>query len=569
MNTIDKKASFLGECKSFLRENTIIIALVLLYILFYRFWETLIGEFFIKRFLCHFESNCVSDCIFIAGVLITCFLCYFHRKKRIDQKTILICLIAISFWIFYRFIHRICGIDGSTYNLKLTSLSFTSHIKYFDIVPIVAVGILASPILGKLIANLKQKNNNEVNEVDGFLRDYPIDGSQDILGRKELAHNVMARLLATDTTDGLFAVGIDAPWGSGKTSFMNMMKELVSPEDSNVTIIDFNPWLYSGDKITVFLGKLCRNLRKYDVSLAKNFLEYSRLISSFDTNDIPYIASLIDFVYNDKTLRKKKQQIRDAIVRIKKKIVVFVDDLDKLEAEEILKVMRLIRYISDFPNMYFVAAYDKNHLIQSLKTIIPIKGANFIDKVFQHEFRLPTSPYATTSSVLHNYLQPILTETDQLYLSKFLTQEEGKNHLPLITNLREAKRIANNFTSNYIFNKTNKAYSENQIISLYLLELFKIKYPLAFSFFESNWERMIIEKKSEDNQKSYIVLFDEPSNSLKINFFEHMQDRENRNNLNIATEDPLIIENILSLLFGKNGHVDSVDFLRHYFNPTI
>lgn len=569
MNTTDKKESFWGECKSFLRDNAIIIAVVLLYIFFYRLWETIIGDFIINRFLCHFESNSVSDCIFVAGILICCFMCYHHRRKRIDQKTILLCVIAISFWFFYRFIHRVCGIDGSTYNLNLTSLSFTSHIKYFDIVPIVAVGILASPILGKLIARLKENNNNEVNEVDGFLRDYPINGSEDILGRKELAHNVMARLLATDTTDGLFAIGIEAPWGSGKTSFMNMMKEQVYPEDSNVTIIDFNPWLYSGDKITVFLGELCRDLRKYDVSLAKNFLDYSRLISSFDTDDMPYIASLIDFIYNDKTLRKKKQQIRDAIVRIKNKIVVFVDDLDKLEAEEILKVMRLIRYISDFPNMYFVAAYDKHHLIQSLNTIIPTNSANFIDKVFQHEFHLPTSPNTTTSSVLRDYLQPILTETDQLHLSNFLAQEEGNNHLPLITNLREAKRFANSFTSNYIYNKTNKAYSENQIISLYLLELFKIKYPLAFSFFESNWERMIVEKISENDQKSYNVLYNEPSNSSNTNFSEYMRDKDNRNNLNIATGDPLIIENILSLLFGKNGHVDSVDFLRHYFNPSI
>ena len=586
MNTAEKKESFVGQCNSFLSEmwdktllflseNAIIIALLLLYIFFYRLWESLIGDFLIDRFFCHFESNRVSDSLFIAGVLFGCFLCYHKRKRRIKPKTLFLCLIAIAFWAFYRFFHRVCGLDPASYYLNLKSLSFTEHIKYFDIIPLVAFCILASPLLGKLIAHFKEKNKNGEengnNEIDGFIRDYPIDGSNDLLGRKELAHHLMARLLATDTTDGSFTLGIDAPWGSGKTSFLNMMREQVDSEDKNkqktendnVAIIEFNPWLYAGDKVSVLMGYLSRNLRRYDVSLAKNLLDYSRLISSFDKDDVSYLASLIDFAHNDRTLKKKKQQIRDSIMRIPKKIVVFVDDLDGLDAKGIIEVMKLIRYISDFPNMYFVVAYDKNHLIQCLNTIIPAKGADFIDKVIQHEFHLPAAPDAMTSCVLKDYLYPTLTETDQIALSSFLDEE---HHLPPLSNLREAKRLVNSFTSNYLANKPS---SKNQIICLYLLELFKIKYPLAFSFFESHWERMIIEKKSEDEQKAYNALYDEPSNGANINFFEYMQDKENRKNLNINIADKSIIESILSLLFGKNGYLDRVDSLRHYFNPSI
>ena len=588
MNTIDKKESFWDKCKSFMRgignefpsflkENVIIIVLLLFYIVFYRLWESLIGDNLINKLLCHFESNRVSDCLFIVGVLVCFFLCYHNRKKQIDRKTFFLCLIAISFWVFYRFVHRRCGLHETAYYLYLTPLSFTKHIKYVDIVPLMAICTLVSPLIGKLINCFKEGiNKNREEKVDGFIRDYPIDGSEDILGRKEVAHHAMARLLATDTTDGSFTLGIDAPWGSGKTSFMNMMKELVDSEEDNkydnAIIIDFNPWLFSKDKdlVTVFMGELNKNLRYYNVSLAKHFLDYSKLLSTFDTDDITYIASLIDFVHNDRTIKKKKQQIRDAIIQIPKKIVVFVDDLDRLDANKIIEMMKLISIRTDFPNMYFVASYDKNYLIQCLNTVIPSKGAALVSKVFQHEFRLPApSPDVMTSIVLNDYLHPVLTETDQISLSSFLSEEKDDNYLPLISNLREAKRFANSFCSNYAYNKTDKAYSKNQIISLYLLELFRVKYPSVFSFFESNWERMIIEKKTEDNQKSYCVLYDESSNSSNINFIEHLQDKDNRKNLDMTIEDQSITEHILSLLFGKNGYIDCIDFLRHYFNPTI
>ncbi|MBR4829715.1 MAG: hypothetical protein IKZ92_07940 [Muribaculaceae bacterium] len=569
--------------KSYAKENIVLFSLLLLYLFFYRYWESLIREHIIDAFLSNFEPNLLSDIIFVLAVVGSCFLCYFNRKKRIKQSTTLLCVIALAFWGYYRFHNYKLGLEKSLFDIDLKHLIYNEHIKYLDIVFVYAMSTLISPLfeklinlLGKLIERIhkksKQDEEKEKTSINGFIRDYPIDGSEDFLGRSDIAHHEMEKLLATDTTKGSFTYGIDAPWGSGKTSFMIMMKELVCPNEENkqkptskydnITIIDFNPWLYSeeNDLVKVFMDELSKNLKQYDLSLAKNIIDYSKLLSAFNTDETKIIASLIDLVHHECTLKEKKQQITEAIKRIQRKIVVFVDDLDRLDANEIMEMMKLIRNISDFPNMYFVAAYDKKYLIHCLNTIMPTKGADFIGKIFQHEYRLPPSSNIINSIAVPGYLEHLLSNDDH---TKLFPKDGDKNQLPKISNLREAKRFTNSFSSHYANDMT-----DNKIKSYYLLEFFKIRYPLAFAFFESNWEMMITETETEtetiNGSNTYCELYGGISDHSSTNYTKFINN--NYKKLGMNDDDKLIVENILSLLFGKNGFINSIDILRDYFN---
>ena len=50
---------------SFIKDNALVFTLVFIYILFYRFWESWIGNHIIQPFFSHFESNLLNDLIFI------------------------------------------------------------------------------------------------------------------------------------------------------------------------------------------------------------------------------------------------------------------------------------------------------------------------------------------------------------------------------------------------------------------------------------------------------------------------------------------------------------------------
>lgn len=65
----------------------------------------------------------------------------------------------------------------------------------------------------------------------------------DTLGRAKVAQSFAQQLLEIDASEGV-VVGVLGPWGSGKTSFVNLARRRL--EEANVLVLDFNPWMFSG-----------------------------------------------------------------------------------------------------------------------------------------------------------------------------------------------------------------------------------------------------------------------------------------------------------------------------------
>ena len=66
---------------------------------------------------------------------------------------------------------------------------------------------------------------------------------EDVLGRTKMARSFAERIIELDAAEGV-VVGVLGPWGSGKTSFVNLVR--IHLEALNVTVLDFNPWMFSG-----------------------------------------------------------------------------------------------------------------------------------------------------------------------------------------------------------------------------------------------------------------------------------------------------------------------------------
>ena len=91
--------------------------------------------------------------------------------------------------------------------------------------------------------------------------DNPIRNPEDdVLRRASLAHSFSDQLLSLDVSEGL-VVGILGPWGSGKTSFINLSRKHL--QSAGITILDFNPWMFSGAEQLVgfFFSELSAQLK--------------------------------------------------------------------------------------------------------------------------------------------------------------------------------------------------------------------------------------------------------------------------------------------------------------------
>ncbi len=85
------------------------------------------------------------------------------------------------------------------------------------------------------------KNHININRLPG---DNPIQNSQeDVLGRADVAISFARHVLALDVSEGA-VVGVLGPWGSGKTSFINLTQ--AEFRRKGLQVLDFNPWMFSG-----------------------------------------------------------------------------------------------------------------------------------------------------------------------------------------------------------------------------------------------------------------------------------------------------------------------------------
>ena len=78
--------------------------------------------------------------------------------------------------------------------------------------------------------------------------DLPISTrAEDVLGRASYARNLAQTIIKYKNIDSM-CIGLSGPWGSGKTSLLNMMLEEIKEIDKTsekLSVIRFEPWNFS------------------------------------------------------------------------------------------------------------------------------------------------------------------------------------------------------------------------------------------------------------------------------------------------------------------------------------
>lgn len=276
--------------------------------------------------------------------------------------------------------------------------------------------------------------------------------------RKEYADQLVDRLVSTDNSKESFAIVIYGSWGAGKTVFLNIMKRLL--EDKQSTVIEFNPWkCNSVNQIrTDFLEILRDTLKIYDPSLSHSILKYSDLISTVDTSNALQGFMEVVLSRNRDNLYEIKEKIVSSLQKMRKSVYVLVDDLDRLETNEIFEVLKLIRNTANFPYLKFIVACDKGYVAERLKT----KGVEirYLEKIFMAEFYLPHvySDFPNTLVLIRD-IRKIAKSQQVLGVFDMLSFEKKNLLNKCLGSFRQAKRfaaqivVAMEFTESFVENK--------------------------------------------------------------------------------------------------------------------
>ena len=211
--------------------------------------------------------------------------------------------------------------------------------------------------------------------------------------RLAYADYLVDRILGTKIGEESFSVGISGEWGTGKTTFLNVVAgalEKFLPEKV-ATLVWFKPWDSSSpwQIVTDFFSQLVEKIGPQYSVVRKPMLKYAELLKAFDAKKpIVYFADVYD-KHRERSIDSLKSVISGYLKSYGKIIPVLIDDMDRLSGDEIAEVLRLIRNTADFPNIVYITAYDKGYVEAQLqKKGIPNPGI-YIEKFFSVEFALP------------------------------------------------------------------------------------------------------------------------------------------------------------------------------------
>ena len=278
-----------------------------------------------------------------------------------------------------------------------------------------------------LLANKSAQCENRNNGI----KDTPIlDVKDDKLEFGELATHLANVFTENDLSRGL-VIGVEGAWGSGKTSLVNLALNKLKHKQ----IVRFSPWLIGNREDLLYqffvdLGDAIHELlpRKFKRKTYKMMKLYAALALDAAKISEPQLGSTIAFIANllgkflkrggeqasrhsAHSLSKLRSQLQENLALLEGPIVVFVDDLDRLEPREVFEVIRLVRAVADFPNVGYILAYDPEILSASLKNAVNIEEKHaYLEKIIQASFRVPNAQRANLKNWLFSEFVALLED---------------------------------------------------------------------------------------------------------------------------------------------------------------
>jgi hypothetical protein len=353
-----------------------------------------------------------------------------------------------------------------------------------------------------------------------------------------------------------FTIGVYGKWGEGKTSLMNMVCENLKNE-KGIKIIHFNPWLFK-DQESLLLDyfktlqsgitnkKVVEKIKKYGPLVSIGISGVLNLAlpgtGSLLKGSLDQVIDAVSEIKND--LASLKKEVNDSIILSKQHYLIIIDDVDRLDKDELHTLFKLIRQNADFVNTTYMIGMDAELVAKSIGCRFESgdekSGKNFLEKIIQVPFFVPKVQRGHLNKMLNTLLLPKI---------EILLSESGKR----TTKIDEIKESLNRYVSP-IFNSAREiivyinsltlilplVYKDVNISDLCLLEALKLFHPKGYNIIRQN--KLIITDSIEPSFKD-IGESPEIRQHKRNDFIEKLFE-------NIESDKTLYLKEIIERLLG-------------------
>ncbi len=348
-------------------------------------------------------------------------------------------------------------------------------------------------LIGFLIKNITPNLEDETSNT-GFLEDKEIDNYEDDHFKRRVTATEIAHLIYQTKNKKSFAIGILGEYGTGKTSFLNLICNEF--DSQKILKIEFDPWrANSPEEIRrSFFDQLATKIALLNFNASSTVYGYGRKLANFNERSV----SFLNWFYFLRNLLSDKQedehyQVNELLKKVKKKIVIIIDDLDRLHPKEIMEVLKLIRNTANFSNVIYLVAYDKDYLQHAVKDFNRDGRQDYLDKIFQLEIPLPKREEDDLLAILSLKLKNIVSEEHYDDLENNLIPRGFKNpfetgYAEIFRQGRDVVRFINSFKLTYQLIGSEVAFKD-----LLILELIKTRYPVVYDLIYTHSKKFLSE----------------------------------------------------------------------------
>lgn len=274
----------------------------------------------------------------------------------------------------------------------------------YKIISITVFAIIAVSILIKRKRNFEerfaQQEEFKTNVID-FKRIYendfeikyeiPIlieekDVDYDLLERSRTINLLYTSILNTNPTNS-FVISLEGKWGSGKTTLINNTKNLLVEHEDIIIIDDLDPWTYETTE-SLFNSMFEKILNQSNINF--NSFETTQIINKtyseiFANKKINVLKNIL---FPSENLSSIKDKINEQLKLSNKKVVFFIDNIDRTDKENIILLFKLVSNILDFERIIYILSFDNERVKKVFENELNIEY-EYLKKIIQMQIRVP------------------------------------------------------------------------------------------------------------------------------------------------------------------------------------
>lgn len=333
------------------------------------------------------------------------------------------------------------------------------------------------------------------------------DPNRDELDRAGFA-KALAHAILTMDVESPFVFSIEGEWGSGKSTVLEFAKYYLThradigakvPLETDPIIIEFSPWWFSGseDLLRQFVREISLQLRG-NRKVLEPLQKLPDLLDGLGAALTPLVSvmphgaeagifvrimtAVTRWFVGTKDVASLRREIEQTLRAQADRIVVFLDDIDRLQPQELLQVCKVVKAIANLPRLIYVLGFDREAVTKGLAKANVHDPDQYIEKIVQSVWTLPSPDKLGIARLTGNMITQLLADTPPDLWQNDRWQSLYFDGLKeLIRTPRDVKRVANALRPSY-----PPVRSEVNAVDFIGFHALRVLVPLAYAFIVAN-----------------------------------------------------------------------------------